>query len=297
MIILCADDFGLTDGVSRAIIELCHARRLSATSALVTFDDWATQAQRLHELRPSTAIGLHFNLTLGRPRLMTEKATHLDPSGAFLPLPMLILRALNRRLDEDQIRKECSAQIATFHSATGAFPDFIDGHQHVHVLPVVRHGVLAAIAEHDWPQKPLIRSPLLRQSRARLGLTTALKAQAVGWLARGCDRELRKAGLPSNDTFAGFSAFAAGRYAKELEVALNGGGARDQGPEAQPDCHLVMCHPGYVDDALASSGDSVIEQRKEEFDTLMASDHLTERIWQPTRNGNGAINWFEAMGR
>ena len=50
MIILCADDFGLTDGVSRAIIELCHARRLSATSALVTFDDWATQAQRLHEL-------------------------------------------------------------------------------------------------------------------------------------------------------------------------------------------------------------------------------------------------------
>ena len=297
MIILCADDFGLTDGVSRAIVQLCQARRLSATSALVTIDDWASQARRLQELRPTTAIGLHFNLTLGRPRVATEYAAHLDTSGAFLPLPQLILRALSRRLDEAQIRRECSAQIRAFQLATGVLPDFIDGHQHVHTLPVVRHGVLAAIAEYSWPQRPLIRSPLVSPTRTRLAVTAALKAQAVNWLGHGYDRELRKAGLPSNDTFAGFSAFVAGRFATELEAALNSSRSCKKGAETRQQCHLVMCHPGYVDDDHASSGDPVIEQRKEEFDTLMASEHLPAQIWRPSRAGDGTIDWFKAMGR
>lgn len=297
MIILCADDFGLTDGVSRAIVQLCHARRLSATSALVTFDTWPSQAQLLQELRPTTAVGLHFNLTLGRPCIATKKAAHLDASGAFLPLSKLVLRALSRHLDEDQIRQECSAQICAFQIATGTLPDFIDGHQHVHALPVVRHGVLAAIADYNWPQKPLMRAPLPQPFRARLSMATALKARAVDWLARGYDRELSKAGLPSNDTFAGFSAFVPGRYASELEAALDSHGACDQGPNARPNCHLVMCHPGYVDDDLANSGDPVIEQRREEFDTLMAREDLPARIWRPRRSDDGTIDWFKAMGR
>ena len=47
MIILCADDYALTEGVSRAIGELAAARRLSATSVLVTSAHWPAGAPRL----------------------------------------------------------------------------------------------------------------------------------------------------------------------------------------------------------------------------------------------------------
>ena len=58
-----------------------------------------------------------------------------------------------------------------------------------------------------------------------------------------------------------------------------------------------MCHPGYVDAALTASGDALVARRQEEFDVLMAAKNLPARIWQPQRDGDGAIDWLQAMGR
>lgn len=283
MIILCGDDFALSDGVSRAIGDLCQARRLSAASALVTAPDWPRHAVEARALRPVAAIGLHLNLTLGRPLVTASRAAHLGPDGAFLPLAKLVLRALAGRLEVDAICRECSCQIQAFRDATGALPDFIDGHQHVHALPIVRDGVLAAIAEHDWLERPLVRVPAGGGARG-------LKAAAVGTLARGFAGALDKAGLPRNATFAGFSSFAVGSdYHRELEAALAAGG------DGKGHCHLVMCHPGHVDDGLRHSGDALVERRQEEFDALMAARDLPARIWHPERNASGAIDWARAM--
>ena len=65
MIILCADDYALTEGISRAIGELAAARRLSATSVMVTTPHWPATAPRLRAHRGHLAVGLHLNLTLG----------------------------------------------------------------------------------------------------------------------------------------------------------------------------------------------------------------------------------------
>jgi len=300
MIILCADDFGLSDGVSRGIADLCRARRLSATSALVTAKDWPAHATMLRDLRATAAIGLHFNLTLGEPQLASGRATHFDAEGAFFPLGRLVRRALARRLDTSQLRAECSAQIAAFQEAIGALPDFVDGHQHVHALPLVRHAVVAAIDDHAWLQRPLVRLPRTR----RYGLSgtrgAALKEGAVNLLTRGFDDLLHAASLPHNKTFAGFSTFAVGSdYGAELEKALAEGeqpAKRDREALAAH-CHLVMCHPGYVDEALAASGDPLVGRRREELDALMAADDLPGRIWHPERGSDGAIDWDRAMDR
>lgn len=300
MIILCADDFALSDGVSRGIAELCQARRLSATSALVTGDYWPDQAMRLRDLRPTTAIGLHFNLTLGNPILAKRDAPHQSKSGSFLSLGQLVRRALSRRLDIDFLRAECSAQIRAFRDATGALPDFIDGHQHVHALPVVRQSLIAAIQEHAWLQRPLVRLPSARGGGFSIKNRAALKQGVVEWLVRGFNDDLRSAKLPCNHTFAGFSTFAVGSdYRLELEAALAAAGPQTQRVEpAQPArCHLVMCHPGYVDAALTASGDALVARRQEEFDVLMATENLPARIWQPQRDSDGAIDWLQAMGR
>src|SRR5688500_29751 len=67
MIILCADDYGLTEGVSRAIGELAAAKRLSATSVLVTSPHWPASAPRLCAHRGRLSVGLHLDLTLAGP--------------------------------------------------------------------------------------------------------------------------------------------------------------------------------------------------------------------------------------
>ncbi|MGI9479965.1 MAG: ChbG/HpnK family deacetylase [Hyphomicrobiaceae bacterium] len=300
MIILCADDFGLSGGVSRGIVDLCRAQRLSAVSALVTTADWTEQAALLREVRGAVAIGLHFNLTLGEPLLVHRRAAHLNANGSFFTVGQLVRRALARRLNSAQLRAECGAQIAAFQAATGALPDFIDGHQHVHALPIVRHAVIAATDDHAWAQRPLVRLPRTR----RYGLSgrggAPLKEGAVNLLTRGFDDLLRAAGLPHNETFAGFSTFAVGSdYGAELETALAAGEQPANHNRQAPfrRCHLVMCHPGYVDEALAARGDPLIERRREEFDALMDADDLPGRIWHPERDSDGAIDWDQAMGR
>ena len=66
-VFLCADDFAMTNGVSRAIVELADAGRISATSAMTTSAHWPAHATWLARVRGTIATGLHLNLTLGAP--------------------------------------------------------------------------------------------------------------------------------------------------------------------------------------------------------------------------------------
>ncbi len=66
-ITLCADDYGLSYGVSRGIIEALGAGRLSAVSALVTGPRWPALGHELMRRGFDADIGLHLNLTLGKP--------------------------------------------------------------------------------------------------------------------------------------------------------------------------------------------------------------------------------------
>ena len=245
------------------------------------------------------AVGLHLNLTLGRPLIKHAKPSHLGSDGRFLPIGKLIRRAafqtarpgrlVNRfahQLDSDAIRAEISAQIAAFRDAVGALPDFIDGHQHVHVLNPIRRALLDAIAEFAWERPPLVRVPSSEGHWRRTPRNEWGKRAVIAALSAGMRDELAQARLPANDTFAGFSSFAIGNdYRTELDAALQGGGT----------CHLVMCHPGHVDAVLAARGDPVIERRAEELAGILAVALLPQCIWHPTREPDGTIDWLKAM--
>lgn len=295
MIILCADDFGISESVSRGIDELCQAGRLSATSAMVTFEDWQRQAARLRAIRETAAVGLHLNLTLGQPMVASIGAGHLDEDGHFLSAGTLIKRATlhdvsgarpAHRIYVGAVHAECRAQIAAFRDAVGALPDFIDGHQHVHVLSKVRSALLDAVSEFPWAYPPLVRVPSNDGPWYRVPLNEWRKRGVIAGFSIGMRKRLMAAGLPANDTFSGFSSFTLGSdYGRELRAALKGGGA----------CHLVMCHPGHVDAQLVQRGDPLVERRAEELAGIHAFDGLPQRIWHPTREPSGAINWIKAM--
>ena len=280
-VILCADDYAMSAGVSQALAELAAARRLSATSVLVNVPDWPASAAALRAHRDHLAIGLHLNLTLGAP---LGSMTRLAPSGEFPVLSSLAARALLGALDAAELRAEIGRQLDRFEQGLQYPPDHIDGHQHVHVLPGVRRALLDVVTKRYPANPPLIRVPT-HLHRALLGPGPAKpKAAMAALLALGFATAVREAGLPTNDTFAGFSTFdVAKAYALELHDALREPGRR----------HIVICHPGHADAELARL-DPVVGRRQMEYEALMSEPGLPERIWHPSRSADGPpIAWAD----
>ncbi|MCM2294284.1 ChbG/HpnK family deacetylase [Allorhizobium sp. BGMRC 0089] len=279
--LLMADDYGLCGGVSQGIIDLARAGRLSGTSAMVTMPGWGEAAKASNELVSLLSFGLHLNLTLGAPA--GPMARHA-PQANLPPISHWIAASWSGRIDIAEIEAEIDRQIDLFRHTTGRLPDHIDGHHHVHALPGIRMALARCVQRH-YPAGllPLIRDPGDRLMRILKRRSTLAKALLLKSVSTGTQRTFSTIAAPMNDGFAGFSDFIPGTdFAAEL--------ARFE--QARGRFHLVMCHPGYDDEALAGL-DSVTERRQEELVTLMADDSLPQRILHPARfrNGEGFIDW------
>jgi predicted glycoside hydrolase/deacetylase ChbG (UPF0249 family) len=284
MIILCADDYAMTEGISRAIGELAAAQRLSAASVLVTSAHWPATAPRLSVHRRHLSVGLHLNLPLGAP---LGPMARLAAEGEFPGLPSLAAKALLGLLDREEVKAEIGRQLDRFEQGIRAPPDHIDGHQHVHVLSGVRQALLEVVQRRYPTHPPLIRDPSDRLGAFKARSMAVPKAITVGALALGFAHAAQKAGLPVNDSFAGFSTFdLTSPYAAELERALSQPRGR----------HIVMCHPGHPDAELAAL-DAVVERRRMEYETLMRDPSLPGVIWRPSRSADGPpLDWSRLQG-
>ena len=268
---LCADDYGISPGVNRAICDLIERGRLNATSVMMVgpaisrSDVEALQASAKHS--PRGAIGLH--VTLSAPfRPLTMHFRPLD-GDMFMAFPKLLRAGLMRRLDREFFRNEVKAQLAAFMDAFGRAPDFVDGHQHVQLYPQVRDGFVEAVgdgAPNAW----------VRQGGRNLPLGQRLaspKAIVLDTLSAQFRRRATSAGLSFNPAFAG---------AYDFTRANDFGALMRQFLEGLPDGGLVMCHPGFVDEVLAGL-DPMTDVREREhaylageaFARLLADSRVT----------------------
>lgn len=281
-VMLCADDFAMTNGVSRAIIELAEAGRLSATSAMTTSRHWPSHATWLARARGKIAAGLHLNLTLGAPLgVMSAFA----PDRQFPSISQLTSRALTGRIAIDDVRAEIERQLTAFELEMGFAPDHIDGHQHVHALPGVRAAVLDVLTKRYGysPRRPLLRDPCDTVTSNVLRGRSGFKAVTLSTLSLGFGGAAKRAGFGINEGFSGVTDFAAAAVTADFTAACAAMGSR----------HMVMCHPGFVDDELIRL-DRVTERRQREFDFLLRGG-FPEPIWRLQRSASGdPIAWNEA---
>ncbi len=267
-LILCADDYGLSPAVSAGIFEALVAGRLNATGAMTNQPNWQPAARELQALEGRgdarrALFGVHLNLTMGKP---ITGAAALASAGRFPQLSTFLRGGLSRDAIADVVR-EIRAQLDAFEDAMGRAPDFIDGHQHVHVLEPVRGLLLDEAQRRGYAGKVWLRDSTDRPDRIlRRGVETK-KALALAWFGRGFANEARAKGFAINDGFSGYSAFDAVRdYGADFARYLAQPGAR----------HLVMCHPGHVDEELKSL-DPVTTTREQELAFLL-SDRFSETM-------------------
>lgn len=256
-IVLCADDFGSSPAVDAGIVSLARAGRLSATSCMVAGPRFERDAALLAPLADRLDIGLHFTLTELAP---LGPIRTLDPHGEAATLGRVLSRSLTGRLDYEEIEAEIGRQVDRFRAVIGRDPDFVDGHQHVHVLPGVRRGLFAAF-DHGRldPRRTWLRDCSERPGAIlRRGVEPA-KAAFLTALAFGFAASARERGILVNEGFGGVTAFRPERFAKIFPKFLTALGPRP----------LVMCHPAHPA-SPADPHDPIDAARRAEYAHLVS---------------------------
>jgi predicted glycoside hydrolase/deacetylase ChbG (UPF0249 family) len=252
---LCADDYGISPAVSKAIRGLVVQGRLNATSVMVaapSFDrSEAGSLKMLNVGARRVAIGLHVTLT-GRFKPMSPGYRPIR-HGTFVPLAEMMVRGQLRLLDRNRLAIEIAMQLKTFVEQFGQPPDFVDGHQHSHLFPQVREALLDVVKEMapqawvrqcgsvaTWP-------PPIRDYKTRI----------LNALSRKFRELTAERGIATNPAFAGaydFSTATEADFARLFPRFLRG----------LPAQSVVMCHPGFVDAELERL-DPLTTQREREY--------------------------------
>lgn len=255
-IILCADDYGQNESISQAIVDLLQQKRLSATSCMVTSPHWQETAPKLKPYLNRADIGLHLNLTEGKPLSSALPAT--------IPLNDLLIKAFTRKLDQKQISAEFRAQLDRFSEEFGMQPDYLDGHHHIHQLPIIRNAVLEVFEERlrDNPDA-YIRSTFAPGSLWQMKSGAYLKLvfiQFAGALA--FKAQLLKRNIPHNTSFSGIYDFSKPYEYQELFPRF---------ARAVVDGGIIMSHPGLVS---KEAGDEIAASRNKEYLYFSSPDFL-----------------------
>lgn len=147
-LIVTGDDFGYCPRRNQGIVDCFLAGAVSNVSLLVN-GSAAADAAKLAR-RYNIPIGLHANLSEGSPvcEVLKTNSSLLNQDG-FFHGKMGFRTALSEGLlNMSEVKQELKAQVELFHELTGHLPPHMDGHQHIHVLPEVRHVFAEVLQEY-----------------------------------------------------------------------------------------------------------------------------------------------------
>jgi hypothetical protein len=259
-VILSADDFGISPGISKSICMLAGKKRISATSVMVVFDDSNIYHRPLLEHKSYIDIGLHFVLTETPPLLSSDKIPSLTGKGGdFFKMSQFMKRAWLGRINGNEVFAELTAQYNKFIEYFGVEPDFIDGHHNAHQCPVVRNEVIRFITNIGIEKKVYLRNTA-HQWTAILKGSDILKTVFISMPGIIFRRKLLAGGLRTNMSFGGvYSLNHSGDFEKRIKQFFLLAAQKNA---------VIMIHPGTADSILAQR-DSFCEGRRIEEQVLL----------------------------
>jgi predicted glycoside hydrolase/deacetylase ChbG (UPF0249 family) len=229
VLIVNADDYGLTPGVSAGILEAHRNGIVTSTSVLAVAPAFEESAPALRSC-PDIGIGVHLAAVGEDPPLLpASRVPSLVGKDGRFPATWRAFLLRARRVRPSELEAEFSAQIERARSA-GFAVDHLDAHQHLHLLPSVREVVLRLARRFAIPA---IRVPRAGPRR--------LAGIGVGLLARGLAREAARVGIVYPEACEGFDDSGAMR-AGPLRRALE----RIASSDAQS--AEILVHPGAAAD-------------------------------------------------
>ena len=225
MLKIIADDLGLHKSVNDGIIFLLKEGKIDGTSLMANGEAFEDAVEQCIDARLSN-IGVHLNLVeqvsviSGKPLLKNHRIFFVKYILGFIP--------------KNIIREELKAQVEKVIRA-GIRPVFLNGNQHLHLLPGIIDIVIDLAKKYEIPYIRIVNEPVNLLSGK---LLRKLQLLSLNFLSVKAKKKIQKAGLQCNDYFIGF--VSAGslshsdiKFAEKLVAQY-------------PDKIIELgCHPGY----------------------------------------------------
>jgi predicted glycoside hydrolase/deacetylase ChbG (UPF0249 family) len=233
-LIINADDFGRTCGIS-AGVRKAHLQGV-VTSSTCMMNLPTVEADLILAMKecPRLGLGVHLNLTYGKPLLGSQKLSMIVDNDGRLPgLDGLLIRL--PRLKMDQVEREWRAQIERFVTVTGKYPTHLDSHHHMSFFTRELFSLMLRLAGEYGSA---IRFPL-RDGAIVSGIPDELMDQAVVFIPE----LLRNIPIRCPDSFI-TTFYDEGISLEEMFSILDG---------LTDGTFEIMTHPGIVEAGLDSS--------------------------------------------
>jgi len=236
-LIVNADDFGMTHGVNRGIIEANGKGIVTAASIMVTGQAFE-EAVALARENPKLDMGLHLSLTVGRPASNDPAVhRHLASHGTFRLgnkdlLMGLMLHTMSPSVPYREIEAQFKKAVETRLPIT-----HVDGHESIHLFPGIREMVFELMERYGIS--------FMRLSYERIGLRKVWKLKRwkkslINLFGLVNQRQIRRRGVRTTDYYHG--TFYAGYLGKEQLMATI--------RNLKEGTSEIMCHPGYRDESF-----------------------------------------------
>jgi hypothetical protein len=257
-LIVNADDFGLTPGVSQGILAAHRQGMVTSTTALMNMPGVETALLQAREFCPKLGLGVHLVLSAGRPLLPPASVPSLtSATQKFYPLKELL-----GRLDEinmAEVRAEWQAQIGHFIEVLGLNPDHLDAHHHCSYL---HPGLFETLLELAGGLGCPIRMPFIGHTHSILGDLSDRQSEQMRQAAPHLLQRYTPV-CPQNFLPSFFDHRVSTAALRLILENLPQGTSE------------LMCHPGHSDALLLASSSYNI-QRQRELDTLTDADVMTQ---------------------
>jgi hopanoid biosynthesis associated protein HpnK len=288
-LIINADDFGLTSGINRAIVE-AHQRGVVTAATLMANGRAFEEAAKLAPTVPQLSVGCHVVLVDGEPLLPAPQIPTLvaadGPRQHFRnSIAEVAAAALRGRIDPAQVEAEATAQMRKLQSS-GLTLSHFDTHKHAHMFPAILRPLLRAaracgvraLRNPFAPMKPLAFAHLLRRPRLwkRYSEVTALRRLLDNFRSAVQEEQM----LTTDGTFG---IVATGALDGQLFEAIVG-----SIPEGTWE---FVCHPGYNDAELDSVRTRLRQSRAQEL-RVLTSEAARQAL---QRHGVELISWKQLL--
>lgn len=248
-VIVHADDFGETEAITAGICQAIVAGVVTSTSVMVNMPGSLEALRRAPALAQQASFGVHLNLCEGRP--LTRGATLTDSKGEFLRKRLLAARALAGKLSLPELEAEVAAQVGLLRDA-GVRVSHLDGHKHLHQLPIVCTAVARVLPRFGIERVRITRLASWLRVRGPSMLAREIAARHAARVFAGVRLRSPTCIVDLRDLLAG----------RPLAVLA---GARAAGAEPIEIC----CHPGT---AAADAGKPGSHRRGNELQYLLSPE-------------------------
>jgi len=148
-VVVNADDFGFSEGVTEGILRAHREGIVTSTTIMANLPGAASAVARLAEAR-ELGVGVHLNVCQGPPLSKAGLALADDDGVMRNGAVALLTRCLLRPRLLEAVGAECDAQVRWVLDH-GVHPTHLDSHRHVHGWPDIFARVVLLAKRYDIP--------------------------------------------------------------------------------------------------------------------------------------------------